>query len=95
MQSEGFKLVYLATLVSCTNKWFKKLATECNENQVCKVFIWNQLMKTCQLLESLSNLTVIEDALSIIGPRNCSMIEEVWPEFKDAFIGQVTDTMSR
>ncbi len=71
------------------------MATACNTNQTCKVFIWSLVYKTCLLYETLSNITIVEDTLFIIGPRNCSIVEEVWPEFKTAFIRNETNTEAR
>jgi hypothetical protein len=72
-----------------------KLAKECNARQLCNVFIWNLVNKTCHLFETLSHLTIIEDPVSIIGPRNCSIVEDVWPEFRSTFARKETNTETR
>ena len=72
------------------NKWtiftttgYNECHKKCGQDDSCVAFIWSRQTQTCKLYESLGNAYVIEDLLSVMGPRDCSKIQEIWPESRN------------
>ena len=55
----------------------------CGQDNSCGVFIWNRQTQACKLYNNLGNANLTGDLLSVMGPRDCSLIENIWPESRN------------
>ena len=67
-----------------TTNGFNECHQMCIEDVNCEVFIWKRQTKVCKLYKSLSNAIVIEDLLSVMGPRDCTETREIRPEQRNS-----------
>ena len=52
----------------------------CGQDDSCGVFIWNRQTQACKLYKNLGNANLTWDLLSVMGLRDCSLIENIGPD---------------
>ena len=59
----------------------------CWENPDCKIWSWNRVSKRCHPRTGLASSSELIDAqLETVGPRDCSQLKMIWPEFREQFL---------